>query len=325
MARRVSVSESELKKIPFLDAANIAGRVVTTLCFWERGEWHMWLPHAAGVIKLRGEPAEADYFARMPEKGTDIYLEFLNFLTQRACWRSVMRPVDGIRADIHNLGASLGKIALFRRACTERKQEVRRFVATEMEYIFLVCRSVFDLLQEVVHGLWDRVVLLDKASSKQQLRETFGRMVISGCEPLDIEGIQAKFHIPEALASFYHRQAPFFQTLRDYRDRIVHGGMDFDLIFATERGFGLRCDSQPFASFGVWQERQMLRDHLAPLRPVLAYVITRTIEACEDFSLTMQRLVRFPPEIAPGFKLFVRGFHNDELIAMKQVIKDCLW
>ena len=73
-----------------------------TLTFFEEGEWQMWFPSPNGLIRIKGEPAEADYFARTPEKDTDLSLDFLNFMTQRACWAETMRFVDGIRNDIHN-------------------------------------------------------------------------------------------------------------------------------------------------------------------------------------------------------------------------------
>jgi len=325
MARQATIKKSELIKIPFIDSKNIGSRVLTTLTFFEKGEWQMWLPLPNGLTRMKGEPAEADYFARKPEKDTDIYLDFLNFMTQRACWADTMRFIDGIRNDIHNLGASLGKLDLFHRSSTDSSAEVRRFASTEIEYIFGVCRSLFDLLQAVIATLWRRIELLDKKIKKRQLPKSFRRMVLDGEELMTVEIIETRFHVPTELASFYQRQGPFFQVLRKYRDDVVHSGKDFSSIFVTEKGFAVNADVQPFASFGVWNDEHMLPNRLASLRPVVAHVINETLRTCEDFAQTIQGIIRFPPEIAPGFRLFLRGYHNNRLHAMKDVLKNCKW
>ena len=38
-----SISFSEFRKIPFFDAANLQGRALSSLTFFVRGEWHMWV------------------------------------------------------------------------------------------------------------------------------------------------------------------------------------------------------------------------------------------------------------------------------------------
>lgn len=326
MSRQATIKKSELTKIPFIDSENIRGRVLTTLTFFEKGEWQMWLPLPTGLTRMKGEPMEADYFAREPEKDTDIYLDFLNFMTQRACWVDAMRFIDGIRNDIHNLGASLGKLDLFHRSYADPRLEVSRFASTEIEYIFGVCRSLFDLLQAVIATLWRRIELFDKSMKKQQqLPKSFRSMVLCNKELRTVESIQTRFHVPVELASFYYGHGSFFQVLRRYRDDVVHSGKDFASIFVTEKGFAVNADVQPFASFGVWNEEHMLPNRLASLRPVIAHVITETLLACEDFAKTIQRIIRFPPEIAPGFRLFLRGYHNNQLHAMKDVLKNCEW
>ncbi len=328
MAKSTTITQSELVKIPFIDSKNLEGRVLTTLTFFEGGEWQMWFPSPSGLIRIKGEPAEADYFARMPEKDTDIYLDFLNFMTQRACWADAIYFIDGIRNDIHNLGASIEKFDLFyHRSSSDkrRRTEIRRFASTELEYIFGVCRSLFDLLQEVVAALWQKTVLFDKSIKKRELPKSFGRVVLHGEQLMTVEAIQAKFKVPAKLAAFYYRHGAFFQMLRQYRDNVVHSGKDFNSIFVTEKGFAISANVEPFASFGVWNEEHMLPNRLASLRPVIAYIITKTLAACEDFAQMIQKVIQFPYEIAPGFKLFIRGYHNHQLIAMKDVLTNCSW
>ena len=166
---------------------------------------------------------------------------------------------------------------------------------------------------------------MDKSVKKRQLPRSFRRMVINDKKLMAQEAIQTQFHVPAELASFYHRHGPFFQVLRQYRDDVVHSGKDFKSIFVTEKGFAVRADVEPFASFGVWNEEHMLPNRLASLRPIVAYVITETLRACEDFADMIKKIIRFPPEIAPGFRLFLRGFHNRQLLAMKDVLANSSW
>lgn len=316
---------AELGKIPYIDVDHIHGRIIPSLSFYDGEEWHFWFPGPDGLVDLRGEPAEGDYFAREPEKDTDIYFDFLNFMNQRAYWPSVTHPIDGIRNDLHNLGASLGKLDLFYHVSKDRKLEVTRFVSTELEYIFVVCRSIFDLLQEIIAELWDKTELVNKGISKRQLPKLFRRMIMKSGSLMEVDAIKTQFRIPRDLAEFYFRQAPFFQILRNYRDNITHRGHEFKFIFTTEKGFAVHKDRQPFASFNVWNEEHMLPNGLSSLRPAIVYVITQTLNACEDFSHTIQHIVRFPSDIAPGFKLFVRGFHNRELLDMNAILENCMW
>ncbi len=325
MARQTTIHKSELTKIPFIDSENIRGRVLTTLIFFEGGKWQTWVPISTGLISVKGTPMEADYFARAQEKDADVYMAFLNFMTQRACWADAMMFIDGIRNDIHNLGASLAKLDLFHRSSADMHLEVTRFVSTEVEYIFGVCRSLFDLLQEVIATLWHRIELFDKRIKKRQLPKSFRAMVLNDDELMAVDGIQARFHVPAALASFYWRHGPFFQMLRKYRDDVVHSGKDFSSIFVTNRGFAVSADIQPFAAFGVWNTEHMLPNRLASLRPAIAHVITETFRACEDFAQVIQGVIRFPPEIVPGFRLFLRGYHTAQLHAMKDVLRNCEW
>ncbi len=326
MTREVTISKSELTKIPFIDSENIKGRVLTTLTFFEKGEWQIWLALPTGLRCIKGEPTEANYFARTRQKDTDVYMDFLNFMAQRACWADAMKFIDGIQNDIHNLGASLGKLELFYHSSkTNPNLDATRFVSTEIEYIFGVCRSLFDLLQEVVATLWHRIELNDKSIKKCQLPESFRRMVLKNEQLMTVNEIQTKFHVPTELASFYHRNGPFFKILRQYRDNAMHRGADFRFVFVTKKGFAISADIEPFASFGVWNEKHMLPNRLASLRPAIAHVITETFRACEDFTQTIQRIISFPPDIVPGFKLFLRGYHNRQLLEMKDVLKNCSW
>ena len=54
---------SELAKIPQIDYQNLRGRGLASLTFFVDGEWHLWVPTDAGLIRMKGWPAEGFYFA----------------------------------------------------------------------------------------------------------------------------------------------------------------------------------------------------------------------------------------------------------------------
>ncbi len=320
------VKKSELKQIPFIDSETLGGRaLIMPLTFYDEGEWKTWVKLSAGLKCMKGEPVEGSYFARRPEQETDMFLPFFNFIHQKACRINVLSYIESIRNDIFNLGASLGKLTLFHRSSKDVGIKAERFVSTEVEYIIGVCRSIFDLMQELVKSVWDNIELKDKSMRKRQLPKSFREMALRDERVMTSEEVRTKYYLPIELADAYCRHATFFQVLRSYRDDIYHKGKNIKLIFVTERGFAVDADTQPFASFGVWNEEHMLPNRLASLRPAIAHIILNTLGACEDLAQIIQRIILFPPEIAPGFQLYLRSFHNRELIALEDVRANCLW
>ncbi|QOF76176.1 hypothetical protein [Variovorax sp. 38R] len=320
-----SVPISELQQIPFIDTANLQGRTLSSLTFFVCGEWHMWVPVGEGLVKMKGWPAEGYYFGDAPEQESDAFLEFLDFIAQRCAWHGVVKPCQGLMDDFFNLGATVRKFDLLAEHSPALGTTARRLVITELEYLFSLCRSIFDLLQEVIAAQWDNVRLFDESISKRHLPPSFAKMCLDGLRPRSIEEIQSKFRVPEPLAAFYARRAPFFQMLRASRDRFMHGGVTLDLIFVTEKGFAIPRSMAPFGGFGVWTEEHMLPNELCSLRPAIGHLILETLRACEDYAATCQTVIRHPPPLAPGLRLFARSYFNQALSDCMKAVEHCEW
>jgi hypothetical protein len=326
MSSSSPVPHMQLKEIPFLDIENLLGRTIPSLHFYDGENWHCWFPAGPNsLMKIPAEPSEASYFGCVAARDSDIYLEFLNFINQRAFFPKVAHLISAINDDIFNLGASLQKFHLYHQVSKDKSVNTTRFVTTEIEYLFATCRSLFDLLQEVIATLWDMISLHDKSISKRQLPKTFGKMILNGKTILCADEIRDKFRVPQKLAQFYVRANPFFTVLREYRDNIIHRGKKVKMIFITEKGFAIDSTLQPFASFPVWKEEDLLPNNLASLRPALAHVVLETIRCCEDFADTIQQTIQFPSDIVPGFKLFLRGYHNEEFLRLNEIRDKVLW
>ncbi|MDB5582372.1 MAG: hypothetical protein JWR80_7548 [Bradyrhizobium sp.] len=90
---------SLLAEIPYLNHQALARRIITSLAFHAYGEWHFWMQtgdHGELLLKMKGTPAEAVYFAREAESENDLYLHLFDLLAQRACWPSLMKARSGI-------------------------------------------------------------------------------------------------------------------------------------------------------------------------------------------------------------------------------------
>lgn len=319
------VKSTDLSAIPFLDAGNINGRLIISLAFYVKGDWNMWMSTNKGIQKIIAWPSEGFYFGDTPESKSDICLHFLDFLAQRAPNTSIGNPLRGLHDDFLNLSASLAKLDLLYKKQDEIKEGVTRMVSTEIEYIFSVCRSIFDLLQEIIARLWGTVKLNDTNVKKQSLPETFSKATAQLQNDNKPDSLIKKYGLPSPLAEFYTRNYPFFSSLRKFRDNVAHRGSSVGLIFSTEDGFAVQDTQAPFSEYGVWTEEHKKENGLCSLRPAIGYVIHQTLTACDDFSRTVENIIMFPPPIAPGLHLYMRGYFNEHLISNVDAINNSQW
>jgi hypothetical protein len=225
-------------------------------------------------------------------------------------------PCHVDRDDFHMLGTSAAKL----RHLFETRDQIDRsllgsFVQTELEYMLTVSRSVFDLLQEAAAAFWNkRVMLLDEAAQKARrpLPGTFSKVVLEGNRPRSAEEIARRFGLPDVVASQYAKDAATFAHLRTLRDRIVHGGSSVDMIFVTEKGFCVSPTHPAFSDFS-WSQAHHYNEAIVSLLPWVANVVARTVGACTDLMNAFATVIQFPPEIAPGYRIFVRDPAGIEL------------
>lgn len=324
MQQVASISLEKLREIPYLTRDFDPQRVIPSLNFYVNGEWHLWLLTENQLTKIKAWPVEGNYFGDAPERSTDQRFLFLEVLAQRTLFTDVYRQFHGIWNDFQSLAASLGKMRLFYDAHRDGR-EVCRYAQTEVEYLILVCRSMFDLLQETVAAHWDRIHI-SNATGKRQLPKSFADVVLSANELRLAEQIQAKYGLFPAMVEWYTKYAAFFLKLRIMRDRLVHGGNKaVDLLFVTDRGFAISRDLKPFCDLYNWPTEVELPNRLVPLRPVLCTIVKTVRQACDDFGEVLASFVKLPPEMMPGLKFYSRGLHDRELVAVDAVVSQSLW
>jgi hypothetical protein len=302
----------ELGQIPYLDLSEGHGRFISTLSFYEDGEWKIWLPIGEGkFIQTTGWPAEGFYYASAPENNTDIYLHFLDFISQRGSFLEIQKAFLGIRDDFFNLSASLSKVTHIHETRSMLGTGDGRMIVTELEYFFSICRSMLDLLQEVAVELWKKITLLDSAApTKQGLRESFNSMVWFNGRKTTRDELQSRFGLPEPLADFYIRHVDFFLLVKNFRDNIIHNGSQIQTIFSAEDGYLINRNFRPFSSLEIWKEEEFRENELVPLLPALGVVAYKTLGICEDFTTTLEKIIQFPKPLVPNKMLFMRGYFD---------------
>lgn len=172
--------------------------------------------------------------------------------------------------------------------------------------------------------IWhQRVCLNDQVAEtlrkQRKLPDTFSSLCLEEKRRVrTAEEIESRFGLPREMAEQYAAAAPFFFDLRKIRDGIVHGGREFDLIFETERGFCVSPKSAPFSAF-QWQTHHSYNENLVSLLPWLSHIILQTIGTCTALMSAFASLISLPEELAPGYRVFVRGPNNDALIQALEI------
>ncbi len=317
----------DLQTVPYLKTEHLGGRTVNLMPLWDGEHWHMWFMTPEGLVEGKVmDTVEGDYVAVTPAKQSDLFIPFVHLMWQRASWPEICPLILAICDDFHNMGTSVAKLRHFF-DCRGRLPPgaARRFALTELEYLVVLTRTVFDLLQEMISIIWKgRVQLLDETAEARRraftLPETFSRLILlDKQQPKSAEEIEKQYGLPKLLAEQYATVGSFFSQLRDVRDDVVHGGRGFSRVFDTERGFCIDPKASPFSSFERWTPEHHYNEHIASVLPWVANTILQTISACNSLMGAFASVIQLPPEIAPDHRVFVRGPHNEFLAEVLQV------
>ena len=304
---------SRLEDIPYLDKEQLKRSLfVPSLTFYAEGRWRLWVQTGDNAfVEMLGEPAESYYFAAAPEKEGDFTTIHLNFIAQFGAFQD----------DLFNLAASLAKLDLIHASGSPARS---RMACTEVEYILTVCRSMFDLLQEMLASLWDNVRLTDPMASKRALKRSFAEMALKGSVPRAAADIARVYGLPNGIAECYARHAPLFLRLRKFRDDLVHKGYAVRALYTGDEGFLIARYLGPFEDIRIWRDDEMESNELGPLKPVLGLLIHNLLWACNDFVEQWAKVIEYPPALVPDMVYYSRGDSNAQLLAALRDAQDRL-
>lgn len=323
-----SIKIEELKKVSYLDLKGFGNDLVAPLfpCY-KNGEWEMWLYGGDQLINIKGIPTESLYFSKERENELDGYMSFFDWFYKFVNYKDMNSFIQAIYEDIQNLASSIEKLdfIFLNMPKDNLHTHLRRFAVTELEYIVTTCRSVFDLLQEVVYRLWSHIQLHGVAQ-KKKLKQTFSEMVLFNSGIATKEKIEERLGFKSNLTDFYERNKDFFYWLRNYRDKIVHGGKTEDLIYILENGFAISVEREPFKSIHIWNEHNTQQpNNLGSVRSLTSYLVYETLKVIEDFTHTITQTIEFPCDIAPDNHIFVRGGYIHKLLELENCISKSSW
>jgi hypothetical protein len=269
---------------------------------------------------------ETVYLALEAVHSSDAYFKFFDFIYKYVDIRTSVSFINALSSDIFNIGTSLRKLDLFRSLGKDLDGR-SRMITTELEYILVVCRSVFDLLQEIICRIWENIELTDPSIKKKKLTPYFSKMVLSGQDVISSQKIQEKYGLPQSIAIWYSECAPFFSALRDARDKIVHQPSDGPLIYIMDDSFsiGVNSVSSPFARMIEWPENALKNGTIGSLNYFIANFIYKTLDACENFAIAFTQEIVTLPDFTKNHNFFLRSHHMSSLIGIKRVLEVDPW
>lgn len=318
----------DLEKVFYIKIHKLDDRIIPLQpCYLGNSKWESWLPTEKGLFSLEMVNIhDGCYFSKSIAKDTDIHIRFISLIMKRAYFKELIHFEKGILEDINNLSASVSKINLFHTIWLENSNLVtRRFISTEIEYIFKVCRSLFDLLQEVIAKIWAKVKYSDPKLQSKKMQSTFSKMVYKSNKLSSSKEIESRYLIPTPLAQFYAKNGVFFNWLRLYRDKISHGGNSIEFIFILDEGFSISTEKEPFKGLNIWDKTELKNNKLGSVRVLVAYTILNTLDVLEDFDSVIKSIIQLPPDIAPDYEVFIRGENLSVLHELHKYIGDDAW
>jgi len=291
----------------------------------EEQDWHLFVPNPDGGLTLMRDarPFKSVYFGVESEDEEDIQIPFLTFYYQHASFPNILEYFSSIMEDIHNLSACVSKFGLYQYLSTEADFDVSDFVLTELEYVFTVCRSLFDTLHMVARESWSNIQLFE--GGMNELPSKLSDMALSGYDPISASELTERYGIREPLAEYYEELADFLSDLKYYRDSIHHYGGSFQVVFVLEDGIAVDTSKEPYSEFDAWDESQIVENDLGPIWPFISYIIGNTIEFMNELPTAVFADVQVPAEIAPNYGVFIRGPHINNIATLNDLIDDAIW
>lgn len=312
------------RSLPYLDLQALGGRPVPVHSYFDGDDWHLWVrasePGLLQPLQTAGV-VEGEYLAAVPVAPSDLHSLFFEFFDKRTALPNAQPFLTALRNDLFNIAASLAKLQLIADAKRERAW---RLALTEVEYLVIVCRSVFDLIQEVVHRFWKAIRLVG-GKVKEDIPQTFAKVVLHGGTPRTAHEIRDYFGLSDALSHWYEVHTAFFICLRQSRDFIIHSPRADDIIFETDSGFQVSSRDGMFSQCVRWHSAALGPNALGPLNFALSEWVTSTLKAIETLPTAIAAQITPLPDYAPATRLYLRSPDLGAFLSVKRIVTDDPW
>lgn len=104
------IQRNQLTKVLYLRPDVLGNRVIYIIPFWDGKNWYSWIPEGSELKELKPlDLSRGEYVAKTPASGTDIFIQFIDFIWQRASWPEIHPLIAGIISDFENLATIIAK------------------------------------------------------------------------------------------------------------------------------------------------------------------------------------------------------------------------
>jgi hypothetical protein len=317
---------SEIRRLPFVDNAPRDGRNIVLESYFDSDarEWHLYLEVEEGQLGriAGGEPVYGGYLSKIPaDPSRDIELPFATLITQHLSFPKVHGRLKAVENDFHQCAAIMEKYQRFWLRRAESGFHTNLLVASELEYLLLLMRSLYDLIHAIVAEIAQMLVALDGTNRRpaRQLPDSFNSVVMNGNQFRSGDEIVAKYGLPLAVADWYVLEAPVFRELRRLRDGIAHHGRTVPTIFELPEGLAFDATDPTWREFTLWPPERRVREKFGSVRALFAGVILNALSSTTEFEKALRRSVQLPPAVGNDIKSYIRSPFGAHLVALPEV------
>lgn len=315
--------------VPFITCVPNDGRRLLLQPHYDGASWSLYFPSGQGeVVKIQMGPdglSSGLYYALSPARTSDLELPALSTFVQHLSFPRVAHCIYSLADDFQLLAASLEKLEIFRRIRSELP-EVRFLVMTELEYLFIQVRAMYDVLHACLIEVCSR--LTDPAGNRACLKlpTSFAKVVFAGERLRTSAEIQEKYALPEALARFYTASALRLSVIRGVRVDIEHHGKGMPLIFDMGDGFGIQATGgTAWASMDVWGRHELRPNSIGSVRALAAYLAETSVGLFHELEVALRATIdpaRLPRAVASDCRVFLTNPCMHHLRNLSEVISD---
>ncbi len=326
--RTGSVPVSEIAKLPYVKRVPTDGRIVFLLPYYDAdaNDWVLNVPVAKDQLGrlAGGEPVVSSYLATRPANpNTDFPFILGTFVAQHLSFKGVADALSRLEGDVYQFCAVLEKYRLISEHA-RKHHVVESLYASELEYLVILIRSVYDLLQMLSKHAAALVHTLEEPRRRLivNLPDRFSKIVLHGDELRTADEITKTFGLPGPLAQFYEAESARFQILRDLRVSIEHHGETVGTIFRFEEGAAVSTTDPPWSSFKIWKPEQLQKNNLGSLRLLFAHLVSEALAMTTRYAAAYASCVAVPGALSDGIYLYLRHPFSHHLMSLDRILQE---
>lgn len=325
----MAVTHEELLKLGYFNISkkDLVDRFIPLFPIYNNG-WEMYIDTAKGLMPLKiVDRAEGFYISENPVQTADLKLEFYNLMFKKNNFKENKEPIEHIYDDMYNLSASIEKIIFFSELYNSKEHlKLCKYASVELESIFQNSRAIFENLQKIQNNLMKNTTSAnsDEIFTKDLVQFGIVRNRKIKKKILTVEEYQDEYKIPSSLAKFYVNFQDFFFFVLDMRNDIFHSRKSFRL-FLGEKGFSIPLNEYNLKDLHFWDKKNTLENDLGSLKALLGYITLNTINALEEYSKTINLIIKFPDDMLPDYNIYMRSEFNQTLKELHTYVNDNAW